>query len=47
MSIFKNIDTKLITLSNDLNAKLSIDRDWMPNAGFEELRLCWYCHQQP
>lgn len=41
MSRFKEIDPKLKTLSEKLEAKLTIDRDWDPNAGFEERRIDW------
>ncbi|MCH2195297.1 hypothetical protein [Kordia sp.] len=41
MSRFKEIDPKLMKLSQKLEAKLTIDRDWDPTAGFEERRIDW------
>jgi len=41
MSRFKQIDEKLEKLSGKLGAKLTIDRDWYPTAGFEERRIDW------
>jgi len=41
MSRFKEIDSKLKVLSEKLDAKLTIDRDWDPMAGFEERRIDW------
>jgi hypothetical protein len=41
MSRFSEIDPKLTTIANQLSAKLSIDRDWDPSAGFEERRIDW------
>tara|TARA_B100000683_G_C12353530_1_gene499989 strand:- start:507 stop:875 length:369 start_codon:yes stop_codon:yes gene_type:complete len=41
MSRFKEIDPKLKALSEKLDAKLTIDRDWDPTAGFEERRIDW------
>ena len=41
MSRFTEIDPKLILIANQLQAKLRIDRDWDPSAGFEERRIDW------
>jgi hypothetical protein len=41
MSRFKEIDPKLKAISEKLDAKLTIDRDWDPTAGFEERRIDW------
>lgn len=41
MSIFINIDPKLKIIANRLQATLKINRDWDPEAGFEERRIDW------
>ena len=43
MSIFRNIDSQIIELSNRLNAKISIDRPGYPESmrTFEERRIDW------
>ena len=41
MSRFEKIDQKLKIFSEHIDATLRIDRDWDPNAGFEERRIDW------